>query len=98
MAIAEFLSLMSRADQIHKQAYGAGNASRKLPRKSIGGEDVNTLAIVGQQQAAFLRWLTRIIAVQQRLELRVPLRHEVKTALLHPAIKIFLCDQIGRAS
>src|SRR5579864_1699181 len=95
MAIAEFLSLMSRADQIHKQAYGAGNASRKLPRKSISGEDVNTLAIVGQQQAAFLRRFARIVAGQQRLELRVPLRHEIKAALLHPAIKIFLCDLVG---
>src|SRR5579864_2829913 len=94
MAIAEFLSLMSRADQVYEKPYCSGNAGGKLAGKSIGREDVNAFAIVGQQQAAFLRRLTRVVAGQQRLELRVPLRHEVETALLHPAVKIFLRDLV----
>src|SRR4029077_20177499 len=92
LGVAEFRSLMSRADQIHKQAYRSWNSSWKLSREPVCGENVNALAIVSQQQAAFLRRLAGIVAGQQRLELRVPLRHEVKTALLHPAVKIFLHD------
>src|SRR4051812_19157967 len=89
-SIIESPSLMSRADQVHKQAYRAGNAGRKLTRESVSREDVDPFAVMGQQQAAFLRRLARIIAGQQRLELRVPLRHEVKPALLYPAVKILL--------
>src|ERR1041385_9331241 len=94
MAIAKLLSLMSRADQIHKQANRAGYSGGKLTRKSVSRKDVNAFAVVRQQQTAFLRRLARIVRLQQRLELRVPLRHEIKTALLHPAVKIFLRDLV----
>src|SRR5580765_1478307 len=87
-------SLMSRAYQVHEQADGPGNSCRKLPGKSVRGEDVDSLAVVGQQESALLRRFARIVAGKQRFELRVPLRHEVETALLHPAVKIFLRDLV----
>src|SRR5262249_29800635 len=92
MRLAGVRSLMSRADKVHKQTDRAGDSGRKLSRKSVSRKDIDTLAVMGQQQAAFLRRLARIVAGQQRLELRVPLRHEVETALLHPAVKILLRD------
>src|SRR5271165_1375655 len=76
---------MSHAQQVHVQANRARNSKRQLAEESIAGVDVIALAVLRQQQAAFLRLLARIIGRKQWRVFRVPLVHEIKTALLHPA-------------
>src|SRR5579864_9598137 len=77
------------AQDVYKQADCSGNAVGKLAEEGIAGVNINSFAIVGEQQAAFLWRLVRIMAGEHRFEMLVPLAHEVETALLDPSIKIF---------
>src|SRR5262249_58475409 len=87
--------LVPHADQIHKQPYSAGYSGRKLTEESVAGINEDAFAIARYQPPAFLRRFARIVGSQQRFELRVPLRHEVQTAFLHPAVKIPRRDFVG---
>src|ERR1035441_3015074 len=82
------LWFMSHAQQVHVETNGSRHAERQLPEEGISGVQVVALAILRQQQAAFLRRLTRVVGRQERSKVRVPLIHEVQAALLHPAVKI----------
>src|SRR5581483_6593597 len=54
-----------------------------------------SFAILGAQQAAFLRRFAGIMRRQQRLVMFVPLVHEIEPTLLHPSFEIFLADLVG---
>src|ERR1019366_1987730 len=86
--------LMSHAQQVHVETDGSGYTERQLAEEGISGVQVVSLAILRQQQAAFLRRLARIVASQKWGEVRVPLIHEVQATLLHPAVKIVRRDLV----
>src|SRR5208282_897400 len=88
---------MAGAQQIHVQSDGPGDSIGKLAEESIAGVNVGAVAGTGTQQSAFARRFARVGARKQRPVVVVPLVHEVKPALLHPAIEIFLGDGIGKA-
>src|ERR1039457_5526055 len=85
---AGLFGFMSHAQQVHVETDGSGYTERQLAEEGISGVQVIALAILRQQQAAFLRRLTRVVGCQERREVRVPLIHEVQAALLHPVVKI----------
>src|ERR1035437_5785468 len=85
---AGLLWFMSHAQQVHVETNSSRHAEGQLPEEGISGVQVVALAILRQQQAAFLRRLTRVVGCQERREVRVPLIHEVQAALLHPVVKI----------
>src|SRR5438105_8089566 len=86
---------MPSAQEIYVESNGAGDAGRKLTKEGVPGIDVCPFAKVSAQQTTFERGFARIVRCQQRLVTVVPLRHEVDTALLHPAIEIARGDLIG---
>src|SRR5262249_43433348 len=47
-----------------------------------------SFSVAGGQQAALLRVLPLIVRFKQWFELRVPLAHEVRASLFHPAFEI----------
>src|ERR1017187_1859831 len=87
---------LTTADQIHKQPHRSRHARRQLPEERVSRVDIGSLAVMRYQQSAFLLALSRIVRFEQRRKVRVPLRHEVEPALLHPALEIFLRNFIGR--
>src|SRR4051794_40935262 len=58
-------AFMSRAQQVHIQADGAGNTGRHLAEKRVPGVDVQSLAELRAQQAAFQRRLVRVMRGEQ---------------------------------
>src|ERR1700732_4836448 len=87
---------MSCAQQVHIQPRCPRNSRRQLPEKCIASVDVDSFAIPRLQQSTFLRAFSRIMGPQKRLEMSVPLIHEVETAFLYPAIEIVLSNLVGK--
>src|SRR6185312_16921004 len=81
---------MSHAQQVDVEANRARHSEGKLPEERIAGVDVVALAVLCQQQSAFLRLLAGIIGGQQRGVLGIERLHEVEAALLHPTGEIAL--------
>src|SRR5664280_3272138 len=63
---AGLLWFMSHAQQVHVETNGSRHTERQLPEEGISGVQVVALAILRQQQAAFLRRLTRVVGRQER--------------------------------
>src|SRR5229473_8130478 len=88
-------ALMPCAEQVHIQPNRSRHTGRQLAEKSIAGVNIRTLAVLPPQQTAFKWLLTRILRRQQRLELTVPLVHEIKPSLLYPAVEVVLGNLVG---
>src|SRR5262249_12248080 len=86
---------MPHAHQIHKQPHRAGNTRGQLAKERIARIDVDAFPVTRHEHTAFERRFARIVGSQQRFELWVPLRHEIETAFLDPAVKIFRRDLVG---
>src|SRR5262249_45187203 len=78
------------ADHVGEKTVGPGHARRQLPKEGKRGEDVDTPSIARIERAAELRLLARIVRLEHRLIVRIPLARDVNRALLHPAIEIAL--------
>src|ERR1035441_4372961 len=87
---------LTTPDQIHKQPHRSRHARRQLPEECISRVDIGSLAVVRDKQSALLFAFSRIVRFEQRRKVRVPLRHEVETALLHPSLKISLRNFIRK--
>src|SRR5262249_26471535 len=87
--------LLFRAQQIHKHSDGSGHSRRKLAKERISAVNIRSFAVASHQQPAFLWWLAGIIGREQRLEMVVPLRHEVQAPFLDPSIEIFGRNFVG---
>jgi hypothetical protein len=88
-------AFMVSAQQIYIKAHRAGNSSGQLAKECVTGIDVNSFAILSFQQTALLRALAGIMTRQQGFEMIVPFVHEIKAALLHPAVKVGRGEGIG---
>ena len=58
------------------------------------GEDVHAFAVVRPELAAFERLFAGVVSREHRFVMRIPLRREIKTALLDPALKVLLGNVI----
>src|SRR6266536_5627093 len=94
MSVARRSPLMSCTHQIHKQPYRSRSSRGQLPEERVSRVDVSASAILRDEKTAFLVRLVRIVTREQRLELIVPLFHEIEPALLYPTIEIFLGNLI----
>src|SRR5580692_9956934 len=86
---------MSRTQQVHIKPDRSRHARRQLAEESVSRINVRSLAVLRAQQSALLWRLSRIIRSQQRLEIAVPLIHEIQPALLHPSVEVVLRDLVG---
>src|SRR5215813_4506908 len=81
---------MSGVYQVHEQSDRPRHARWQLPEEGISRVDVSALAILRHQQPALLVRFGGIVAREQWLKVIVPFVHVVQTALLNPAVEIFL--------
>src|SRR5271156_1707566 len=86
---------MSRTQQVHIKPDRSWHPRRQLAEESVSRVDIGSLAVLRAQQAALLRRFSGIMASQKRLEITVPLIHEIQPALLHPSVEVVLRDLVG---
>src|SRR5580692_6633413 len=85
---------MSRTQQVHIKPDRSRHARRQLAEESVSRINVRSLAVLRAQQSALLWRLSRIIRSQQRLEIAVPLIHEIQPAFRHPSVEVVRGDLI----
>src|SRR6185295_8110857 len=85
---------LAERDEIREQPIRAGDRFGKLAEPRQAGVDEVALAVSRHQQSARERRLAGVAAGEDGGEARVPLRGEVETALLHPALEIRRGDAI----
>src|SRR5256885_16174886 len=85
---------MPRAHQVHEETNRARHSCRQLTEECVARIDVSALSIFRLNHSALLIGFARVVAGEQRLEMIVPGVHEIKPALLHPTVKVFLRNLI----
>jgi hypothetical protein len=84
--------IFGQTQHIGKEPVSSGYTFRELPVESIGVVDINSFAVPGIEQAAFLRRLPFVVCFEQRLIFRIPGLHPFRAALFHPSGEIFCRD------
>src|SRR5947208_16307470 len=81
---------MPRAHQVHEETNRARHSCRQLTEECVARIDVSALSIFRLNHSALLIGFARVVAGGQRLEMIVPVVHEIKPARLHPTVKVVL--------
>src|SRR5262245_60336230 len=91
-----FLS-SARRYEVHEEPVGARDTRGELPEEGVAGVDEDRLAVASPEEAARGGLLARVGRGEHGTILGSPLRGEVESALLHPAVEIVIGDAVGCA-
>src|SRR5262245_45645804 len=79
---------LSGADHVCEDAVGAGHTGWQLSKPGIGRKNVYASSVTRVQHSTRLRFLVRIVGLNDGLVMRIPFRGEIQAALLHPAFEV----------
>src|SRR5579884_514497 len=79
---------LTRTEQIREHPQRSGHARGKLAEPRKRREHIDALSVPSHQRSAEQRLLAGVMSLKQRLVMRIELRGEVQTSLLHPAVEV----------